>query len=49
MKVQTCHLPCIVAKIMVNRSTGEITFRCPKECHFRRYEDRPGPIDRWLS
>ena len=49
MKVQVCHLPCIVAKITVDKRTQEIIFRCPTDCHFRKYEDRDGPLDRWLA
>lgn len=48
MKVQSCRLPCIVAKITSTKD-GYIIFKCPKDCHFRKYEEKYGPLDRWLE
>ena len=47
--IRTCTLPCVVARIHIDRSTGEITFKCPKGCEFARYEDRPGPLDKYME
>lgn len=48
MKVRTCSLPCIMAKITATRD-GYLKFRCPKDCMFARYKDVPGPLDKWLE
>lgn len=48
MKVQICHLPCVVAKITAHKD-GYISFKCPKDCMFRKFKEVPGPLDRWLE
>lgn len=48
LKVQICHLPCIVAKITAHKD-GYISFKCPKDCAFRRYKKLEGPLDKWLA
>lgn len=49
MKKQVCSLPCIVARITIDESDGMMIFRCPKDCIFRQYEVKSGPLDRWLK
>lgn len=47
--IRTCSLPCIAAKIDIDESTGEISTKCPKGCPFAKYEDRPGPLDKYMG
>lgn len=47
--IRTCTLPCVVARISIDESTGELIMKCPKGCSFARYEDRPGPLDRFME
>lgn len=47
--IRTCSLPCVVAKIVIDESTGEIGLQCPKGCPLARYEDRPGPLDTFME
>ena len=48
LKVQTCQLPCIVAKITVHKD-GYISLKCPKDCAFRKYKTVKGPLDDWIT
>ena len=48
VKIKICRLPCMYAIIKEDILTGNIRAKCPKNCIMATYEDKEGPIDKFL-